>query len=1145
MWKTRGAVRYFLSILATTFVQMGVFIYAQKILSGSFTADSSGQIWQAFMLQIFFIAPYVLMVFFAGFFTNKFSKNKVLAWSSLMMTCFVIAQAVLVTCDCHRVAFWLSIGLSSGFAIHSAAKYGILKEMFGVRNLSLANAFLQIFGLGGMIGASWLAIVGVNLIDMQSLQSYEAVRHITSKSVVIPWILTGISVLGTVASFLVPKVKYENPNVDINKVRKRLSLGWRVPTLRASIIALSMFWALAQVFALMFQDLSGSDSINMIQDYLPFAILGLMLGSIFAARKSRDFIETGFIPMGMIGVTICTCLIPFLVNPIALVILYSLTGLFGGLFLVPVNALLQYNTRPNNSGSVLAFSNMIQALVLIAFLFLYSSMVNYTHIRPQLYFLGIAIISAIVFVWTLSNLPQALLRTILRLVFNRYKIRVLGVQNIPNEGPILLVGNHHSFIDWAMIQMASPRALCIASNKDHFEKWYLRAILKRLGMIRIDKRNPEEAMGKIHEALLAGKAVVLFPTGEVSKTPHVDPFLLDYSKAVEGTEASVIPFYIQGLWGTNYSYSSSDMFGASSVDRSVTVAFGEAIPANTPRNEVRAIVRQISIEAWRYSVNFVRPIAASWIHTCKKYVKNGPAIYNPDGGHFSGYKLMGAVMAFRGLLWKKLGKNERNVGIMLPPSPAGVIVNLALWVMGKTNVNLNYTSSVDNVKYCCEKAEVSTVITSRLFVEKLKGRGSDYSQVASDKVRLFYAEDLMKEIPKAKIALLIVLCAIIPAWLITFLFCKRRSIDDNAVIVFSSGSEGTPKGIVLTQRNLMGNIQQLACILNVSRGDVMLSELPLFHSFGLTVTTLLNLVEGCPIVAVADPTDVKTMARVCCEFKVSFLVATPTFLRAFTMSRYVHPLVFKSVRLIIAGAEALRPELATAFRMKFGKEIFEGYGCTETAPVASVNMENTLLNDYVTMQVNNKPGTVGPALPGTQFLIVDPETNEELPTGEAGMILIGGCQVMKGYLNDPERTEGVIVVKNGIRYYRTGDKGYLDEDGFLAIVDRYSRFAKLGGEMISLGAVEKKIQDTPVLEGCDYVITTVPDSAKGEKIVLLYQGEKEPSQVLSELRASNNFPPIMLPSAAFQVEKVPKLGTGKADFTTAKKLARELMEAKK
>ena len=1142
MWKTKGAVRYFLSILATSFVQFGVFIYAQKILSGSFVADR-GQLWQSFMLQIFFIAPYIVMCLPAGFFTNRFAKNKVMAWSSLMMTLFAIAMAVLATVGCPRVSFWLAIGLGSGFAIHSAAKYGILKEMFGVRNLSYANAFLQIFGIAGMIVAVWLAVIGVNLINTQ-LAEYDAVHEIISRSVVIPWLLVGASVLGTVANFLIPRVRYEDKNLNMKKLKRHFTIGWRNVTLRGSIIALSMFWAMAQVFVLMFQDVSGSNAVGTMQNFLFFTIAGLMVGSIYAAHQSKDFIETGFIPMGMAGASICLLLIPFMVHPVTLIVLYSLIGFFGGIFLVPVNALLQYNTRPNNSGTVLALANLIQAIVLIVFLFAYSSMMIYTEIPSFVYIIALALVSIAVFVWAITNLPQALVRSLLKLVFTRYKIRVLGVQNIPNDGPVLLLGNHHSFIDWAMIQMASPRPLCIASNKDHFEKWYLRAILKRLGMIRIDKKQPEIAMEKIRQALLAGKAVVMFPTGEVSKSPHVEPFTIDYSKAIDGIDADIVPFYIQGLWGSNYSYSGSDMYGAS-ADKGVTVAFGEPIPLDTKPNDVRAIVRRISIDAWDYALSFRKPIAETWIRTCKKYVKNGPAVYNPDGAHLSGYKLMGATFAFRELLKKMLTPNDKTVGIMLPPSSAGAIVNLALWLLGKTNVNLNYTSSPENVENCAKRAGIQTVITSRMFMDKLKRRGNDYTAIANDgKIRLFYAEDLMKAIPKAAIVFRVILSVILPAWALKFLYNKKSKLDDIATILFSSGSEGTPKGVLLSHRNLMANVQQLACIFNVTRNDVMLSELPLFHAFGLTVTTILNFTEGSPMVAVADPTDVKTMARVCAEFHVTAIVATPTFLRAFTISRYVHPLVFKDVRIIIAGAEALRPELKTSFRLKFGKEIFEGYGCTETAPVASTNTEDTLLNDYMTMMVNNRAGSVGMALPGTEFLIVDPETNEPLPTGEAGMILICGGQVMVGYLNDEERTKSVIVYLNGKRYYRTGDKGYLDEDGFLFIVDRYSRFAKLGGEMVSLGAVEKKIQDTPVLEGCDYVVTTIPDASKGEKIVLLYQGAKEPSAVISELRGSG-IPALMLPSLAFNVEKVPKLGTGKADFTAAKKLAKELSEAKK
>ena len=621
MWKVKGSIRYFLSILATVFVQMGVFTYAQKILSGSFSGAETGQTWQTFMLQIFFIAPFVLMIWPAGFFSNRFSKNKVLAWSSLFMTAFVTAQAVLVTCHCPRVAFWLSIGLSCGFAIHSAAKYAIIREMFGVRHLSYANAFLQIFSLIGIITSSWLVIIGVNLIDLETLISYEAVGYIIKNSVVIPWILTGVSVLGTIASFLIPKVKYEDRKVKFSVARRRLSFGWRHRTLRAAIIALSMFWAMAQVFALVFQDLSGSQTVNTLQNYLAFAVAGLMVGSIIAAHNSRDFIETGFVPLGMIGASLSMFLIPVMVHPVALAIVYTAVGIFGGMVLVPVNALLQYNTRPNNSGWVIALANLIQALVLVVFLFIYSTLIRYTSVRPQVYFIGLAVISIGVFYWSILNLPQALVRSLLRLVFTRYKIRVLNVGNIPNDGPVLLVGNHHSFIDWAMVQMACPRPLCIASNKDHFEKWYLRAILKRLGIIRIDNRHPEDAMERIHQQLLGGHAVAIFPTGEVSRSPHVEPFSIDYSKAVEGTDAQVVPFYIQGLWGSNFSYSGSNMYGAS-AERAVTVAFGEAIPSTTPANDVRTIIRKISIDAWNYAVSFVKPVGDSWIRTYKKFVNH-------------------------------------------------------------------------------------------------------------------------------------------------------------------------------------------------------------------------------------------------------------------------------------------------------------------------------------------------------------------------------------------------------------------------------------------------------------------------------------------------------------------------------------------
>jgi len=248
--------------------------------------------------------------------------------------------------------------------------------------------------------------------------------------------------------------------------------------------------------------------------------------------------------------------------------------------------------------------------------------------------------------------------------------------------------------------------------------------------------------------------------------------------------------------------------------------------------------------------------------------------------------------------------------------------------------------------------------------------------------------------------------------------------------------------------------------------------------------------------------------------------------------------MFKDLRIVIAGAEKLPGEIRKAFKEKFGHEIYEGYGATETTPVASVNIPDVLLLDTWKPQIGNKPGTVGLPVPGSSFKIVDPESFEELPTGTEGMVLIGGTQIMKGYLGDPEKTASVIKEMDGIRWYVTGDKGRLDEDGFLTIVDRYSRFAKIGGEMVSLGLVEQEISKI-ISEEEKIAVTAIPDEKKGEAIVLLFEGERELDEVMHAI-GTLGMKPLFIPSKAYKVDEIPVLGTGKADFKGSKALAQEL-----
>jgi acyl-[acyl-carrier-protein]-phospholipid O-acyltransferase/long-chain-fatty-acid--[acyl-carrier-protein] ligase len=315
--------------------------------------------------------------------------------------------------------------------------------------------------------------------------------------------------------------------------------------------------------------------------------------------------------------------------------------------------------------------------------------------------------------------------------------------------------------------------------------------------------------------------------------------------------------------------------------------------------------------------------------------------------------------------------------------------------------------------------------------------------------------------------------------------------------------------------------------------------LPLFHSFGLTVTSFLPLVEGIPVVCHPDPTNAYAIGKLVAEHRATILCSTSTFLRLYNKNKKLHPLMFESLRLVGAGAEKLSGEVREDFKAKFGLDIYEGYGVTETTPVASVNLPDVLKTGDWSVQQGTKIGTVGLPLPGTSFKIVDPATLEELPAGEAGLILVGGPQIMAGYLKNEKKTQEVIVEKDGIRWYKTGDKGQLDDDGFLTILDRYSRFAKIGGEMISLGAVEEAVAGALDNKEMELAVVALPDAKKGEKIVLLFAGEIDPAVIRQKL-IENKVDPLMLPDSIIKVESIPKLGSGKADFSQAKALAQSL-----
>ena len=569
--------------------------------------------------------------------------------------------------------------------------------------------------------------------------------------------------------------------------------------------------------------------------------------------------------------------------------------------------------------------------------------------------------------------------------------------------------------------------------------------------------------------------------------------------------------------------------------KEISVSFGNPLDIHSTAAEVKKAVFDLSVISWREYAESLPVLQKAWM-TAAKDTGNKLCMADSTGVEVSGDKFItGTLMIAKKL--KPLLKESKNIGLLLPTSVGGSMANMSVLTLGKTIVNLNYSSGEESLLHALKIAQIKKIVASKQFITKLKAKGFDLTKVLNQ-VEVIYLETLKEEMGKTESLWMYIGVKFLPVSLLSFLFVKEGLHTDTAAILFSSGSEGTPKGIELSHKNMMGNIKQTTTLLNPSDEDVMLGTLPIFHSFGLTVTTLLPLIEGIPVVCHPDPTDSFGIGKMAAKYQATMLFATATFFRLYTKNRKLHPLMFKNLRIVVAGAEKLPNETREAFKHKFGCTIYEGYGATETTPVASVNIPDVLMQDSWKTQVGNKPGTVGLPLPGSSFKIVDPESFEPFSTGKEGMILIGGTQIMKGYIGDEEKTKAVIKKIDGIRWYVTGDKGRLDEDGFLTIVDRYSRFAKVGGEMVSLGLVESEIHKV-LGEHAQISLTSLPDIKKGEKLILLLEGEMEIA-VLQEKIKSLRLNPLYIPSKYYKVEELPRLGTGKADFNGAKTLALEL-----
>src|SRR5881397_3362708 len=709
-----------------------------------------------------------------------------------------------------------------------------------------------------------------------------------------------------------------------------------------------------------------------------------------------------------------------------------------------------------------------------------------------------------------------------------YRVTAIGLENLP-AGGFLLVPNHISWVDALVLQLACPRPIRYVIDQEYFHKPLLHPFLRALGCIPIYIRHSHQAVRAAAEKVAEGETVCLFPEGQLERSGVLLRLQRGYELIARHAYARVVPVWLDQLWGSIFSFQGGRFFTKfpRRIPYPVIIAFGKPIQGEAADN---ATVREELLKLGEFCFSRRPSLDLHLAEECVRGLKRRrfatAVIDGIDHSQLSRAKLLGAAAALSRYLRKEF--SDKRIAIVLPASKASMVANLAVTLADKVPVDLNFTIGRVANESCCKRANLQVAISATQFMERLK----DFPWPE----RVLKLDQLMPRM-KRQIIFWWLMALLVPArLLLRLLQIPKKGGHGEAVLLFTSGTTGEPKGVVVSHRNVVGNVSQFRQLLDARKTDAILASLPFFHTFGSTVTLWYPLIEGVRIVTYPNPLEAGKCAALIDQYKLTFLLATPTFLRVYL--RKEEPEQVRSLRLIIVGAEKMPLELATHFEERFRKKVFEGYGLTETAPVVSVNLpdpEPKRPGEHV--QPSSRLGSVGRLAPGIAAEIREPETNRKLSLYEAGMLWLRGPNIFEGYLHDPKRTAEVL----SDAWLKTGDIGRFDEDGFLYIEGRLSRFSKIGGEMVPHEAIEQKIIDLLALSGRDerpIAIVGIQDEAKGEALVLLSAVDVDLPELRKKLQDAG-VPNLWIPKQVHGVEAIPVLASGKLDLKKCNEVAAE------
>ena len=1077
-----------------------------------------------------FSLPFILFSMAGGFLADRYSKRTI----TLAVKIFEVAVmgVVLVGLLAGNIKVLLASVLLMG--VHSAffgpSKYGLLPELLPEKKLSWGNGILEL----GTFTAIILGTVAAGLMA----------QHFRGTAWISGAVLIGLALVGLATSLGITRVPAANPAKRfranfVAEVWAQIRVWRQDRPLFLAVVGNTYFNFLG---ALLLLNLFfyGADVLHVDETHIGLLnvalALGIGLGSVAAGYLSGGKIEYGLVPLGAAGLAVCSAAlaVPHLsVN--AVLVRLALLGFAGGFFIVPICALLQHRPDKTAKGATLAAANLLSFGGIFFASGAHWVLAQGLMLSPGQIFLvgGVLTLGAAAYVVVL--LPDSLLRFVLWCATHSvYRIRVAGRDHIPEKSGALFVCNHVSWVDAVLLIASTDRPVRFVMFKDIYEQRWINPFCKILGVIPISsEQRPRELIQSLKaasQAIRDGEVVCIFAEGEITRIGQLLPFRRGMERIMKDVDAPIIPIALEGVAGTPSSFKGGRFVWRlpARIPHPVTVSFGQPLPPTATAPEVRQAVQELVANAWQHRRERMKPLHRKFVGTARRFPFRFAMADAQTAKVTFGAALMRTVFLARRL--RKVWANQKMVGLLLPPSVAGSLVNWAALLCGKVPVNLNYTLADDALASCARQCELQTVVTSRAFLEKVKLKVPG---------KVFYLEDLAAKPGGGEKFVALLLTWLLPVGLLERVLGRERKnkLDDLATVIFSSGSTGEPKGVMLSHYNIGSNIEQMEQVFALEKSDRILGVLPFFHSFGFTGTFALPATLGVGVVFHPNPLDSKSIGHLAHHHAVTFLLATPTFLQIYM--RGCSPEQFGSVRLVAVGAEKLPDRIATAFEERFGIRPFEAYGCTECAPAVTVNTFDFRAAGF--RQVGAKRGKIGHPLPGVCVRVVDvnnPRPENTVPLGESGLLLVRGPNVMLGYLGKPEKTAEVL--HDG--WYVTGDVAALDEDGFLQITDRLNRFSKIGGEMVPHIRVEEKLHELAGALEQTFVVAGVPDEKKGERLVVLHKLADDALKSCLEKLAASDLPNLWKPRAEqfFRVEAFPLLGTGKLDLRKVKETAQSL-----